>query len=185
MRKTSLFMMITTNGFFEAPGHDLSWHNAGSETFQKFAVENLAGTDTLIFGRRTYDMMAEYWPSEQGVQDDPATAKYMNETRKVVFTHTPLENTWQNVEVSDDVRVKMTVLQSEQGGEIAVLGSSNLCITLLSEGLLDELRLMVNPLAIIAGTTLFDGIDRQYDFDLTATRAFDDGNVLLTYAVKR
>lgn len=178
-------MMVTTNGFFEGPGHDLSWHNANNAEFQKFAIENLANTDTLIFGRTTYDMMASYWPTEMGSADDDETAKYMSATRKVVFTHRPLDNEWQNVETSDDVVGKMTALKNETGGEISVLGSSNLCVTLLREGLLDELRIMVNPLAIAAGTPLFDGIDKQYDFNLTETRTFDNGNVLLTYTVKK
>jgi dihydrofolate reductase len=178
-------MMITANGFFEGEGHDLSWHNANNAEFQKFAVENLATTDTLVFGRTTYDLMASFWPTEQASNDDAETAKYMDETRKVVFTHRPLDNEWHNVETSDDVVGKMMALKNEEGGDISVLGSSNLCVTLLREGLLDELRIMVNPLAITAGTPLFDGIEKQYDFDLTATRTFDNGNVLLTYTVKK
>lgn len=178
-------MMVTANGFFEGKDHDISWHNANNAEFQQFAVENLATTDTLVFGRTTYDLMASYWPTAQGADDDDETAAYMSKTRKVVFTHRPLNNAWQNVEVSDDVVGKMTALKNEQGGDISVLGSSNLCVTLLREGLLDELRIMVNPLAIAAGTPLFDGIEKQYNFALTSTRTFASGNVLLTCTVKK
>lgn len=185
MRKTFLFMMVTANGFFEGTGHDISWHNVSSQAFREFAVANLADTDTLIFGRRTYDLMAEFWPSRQARELEPATATIMHDYRKVVFTANKVDNTWHNVEVSDDVASKMAALRNEEGKDIAVLGSSNLCITLLREGLLDELRIMVNPLVITEGTPLFDGIEKQYDFELTATRTFDDGNVLLTYTVKK
>lgn len=185
MRKTFLFMMVTANGYFEGKDHDISWHNARSKEFQKFAIENLADTDTLVFGRRTYDLMASFWPSDMALSEDPDTAKIMNEYRKVVFTTKPMSDMWQNVEVSDTVVATMTELQNEEGKDIAVLGSSNLCVTLLREGLLDELRIMVNPVAIKEGTPLFDGIEKQYDFQLTNTRVFADGNVLLTYAVTK
>lgn len=185
MRKTFLFMMVTANGFFEGEDHDIRWHNVDSLAFQDFAAINLLNTDTLIFGRRTYDLMAEFWPTEQARQLEPATATIMNDYRKVVFTANKVENAWHNVEVSDDVVSKMATLRDEDGKDIAVLGSNNLCVTLLREGLLDELRIMVNPLAIAKGTPLFDGIEKQYDFDLIATQTFDDGNVLLTYTVKK
>lgn len=129
--------------------------------------------------------MAEFWPSEQAVKSEPETAKIMSEYRKLVFTTTPLGDTWHNVGVSNDVVTKMAELKSEPGKDIAVLGSSNLCVSLLREGLLDELRIMVNPLVIPNGTSLFDGIETRYTFELTNTRTFDDGNVLLTYNVRK
>ncbi|MDB5183884.1 MAG: dihydrofolate reductase [Candidatus Saccharibacteria bacterium] len=176
-------MMVTANGYFEGENHDISWHNARSETFQQFAAENLANTDTLVFGRRTYDLMAAYWPGEDGIQDNLSIAKIMNESHKVAFTHTPLTEDWQNVETSDNVEEKMTSLKNASGKDIAVLGSSNLCVSLLRNGLIDELRIMINPVTITAGTPLFEGIETNYDFTLKNTRTFDDGNVLLTYSV--
>jgi dihydrofolate reductase len=174
-------MMTTLDGYHEGINHDITWHNAANEEFSDFANKQLDEADTLIFGRRTYDMMAGFWPTEQGMEADPETARRMNATRKVVFTHTPPADEWENTEVSDNVTHKIRELKTEDGKDIAVLGSNNLCVTLLREGLLDEIRIMVNPVVTGKGTTLFDGIDNRHDFKLTDTRTFDSGNVLLTY----
>ena len=167
--------MVTLDGYHEGIDHDISWHNAANQEFQDFADAQLDEADTLVFGRRTYDMMASYWPSE-----DDSTAQRMNASRKVVFTHSPLTTDWQPTEASDDIVAKMNELKAEEGKDIAVLGSNELSVSLLREGLLDEIRIMVNPVAIGNGTPLFEGIDR-HNFKLTDTRTFENGNVLLTY----
>lgn len=160
MRKVLLFMMTTLDGYFEGPDHDISWHNADNEEFAKFAEDQLDETDTLIFGRRTYELMAEFWPSEEAIEMDPGTATKMNSLHKVVFSHNPMSTGWQNVESSKDVVKKVQELKSTSGNDIAVLASSNLCLTLIEEGLLDEIRIMINPLVIGEGTPLFDGTDK-------------------------
>jgi dihydrofolate reductase len=183
MRKTFLFMMISLDGFHEGIDHDLSWHNAANDEFGEFANKQLLEADTLVFGRRTYDMMASFWPSDEGMEADPETARLMTEARKVVFTHSPLATQWQNTESSADVKAKLIELKATDGKDIAVLGSNNLCVSLLREGLLDEIRIMINPVVLGKGTPLLEGIER-HNFKLTNTRQFDSGNVLLTYAAE-
>lgn len=182
MRKVFLFMMISLDGYFEGPDHDLSWHNADGDEFQKFAVDQLDTIDTILFGRRTYDMMAEFWPSKQGLETDPETARRMNELPKIVFSHTLKDATWENSRLgSSDVRDEVMKLKQAPGKDIAVFGSSNLCLSLLEDNLLDELRIMVNPIVIGEGTPLFAGINHRTQFKLTSTREFTSGNVLLNY----
>ena len=83
----------------------------------------------------------------------------MNALHKVGFSHTPFEASWENSETSTDPVAYMTELKQKPGKAIAVLGSSNLCVTLLGRhGLLDELRIMVNPIALGAGNPLFAGL---------------------------
>src|SRR5580700_4348164 len=130
MRKAFLFMMITLDGYFEGPDHDISWHNAGGEEFSKFADEQLDETDTLVFGRRTYELMAGFWPSEEAIKLEPGTATRMTSLKKVVFSRNPLSTDWHNVVSSIDVVNKMHELKSAPGKDIAVLGSSNLSLTL-------------------------------------------------------
>lgn len=181
-----LFMMTSLDGFMEGPGNDLSWHHVDEE-FNEFAVKQLDEAETILFGRKTYQLMESYWPSNDGVEDDPVVAGKMNGIQKVVVSHS-LEkveetNLWKNVRlVRENVVEEVRKLKEQPGKPIIVLGSNNLCVTLLKEGLLDEIRIMVNPVIIGKGTSLFAGIDIARTFGLLKTRIFHNGNVLLTYA---
>jgi dihydrofolate reductase len=178
MRKVFLFMMVSLDGYFEGKDHDLSWHNVDEE-FVQFADAQLDEADTLIFGRKTYEMMADYWPNET---EEDSTAVRMNTLRKVVFSHSSLQVDWENTEASTDLVAKINGLKSQEGRDIAVLGSSDLGRGMLEAGLLDEVRIMVNPVFIGDGVTLFEGLSKS--LKLVSTRTFENGNVLLTYTAK-
>lgn len=183
MRKLFLFMMVSLDGYFEGENHDLSWHNVDSE-FVEFAIEQTSSVDAILFGRRTYEMMASFWPSEQTMQTDPGTAKLMNETPKIVFSRTLTQVDWQNSRLATkSVQAEVAELKQQPGKDIAVYGSNNLCLSLMDAGLLDELRIMVNPVAIGRGTPLFAGLDSKLTCRLEKTRTFKNGNVLLTYTL--
>lgn len=175
MRKTFLFMMVSLDGYFEGKDHDLSWHNVDQE-FVDFADRQLDEADTLVFGRKTYEMMAGYWPNEPA---DDSTASRMSTLHKVVFSHEALPVDWVNTEASTDLVAKINELKSQGGKDVAVLGSSHLGKEMLEAGLLDEVRIMINPVFIGGGSTLFDGLSKH--LVLTSTRSFTNGNVLLTY----
>ncbi len=180
-----LFMMTSLDGYMEGLGHDLSWHNVDAE-FNDFAVRQLEEADTILFGRKTYQLMESFWPSKQGLEDDPVVAKLMNETPKVVVSHS-LQNVtetdiWKHVTlIKDNIAEEIEKLKHLPGKDIIVLGSNNLCVTLLEQGLLDELRIMINPVVIGNGTTLFKGIKNKHKLKLVNTREFHNGNMLLTY----
>ena len=174
-------MMVTLDGYFEGEDHDLSWHNTDEE-FTKFSEEQLDTTDTLIFGRKTYETMAGYWPTQHALVKDHGTAVRMNAHHKVVFTHAAFDVDWENTVVSTDLTEKIKALKSQNGKDIAVLGSSHLGKEMLEAGLLDEVRIMVNPVFIGKGSTLFGGLNKE--LKLTSTRTFKNGNVLLSYAAK-
>ena len=177
-----LFMMVSLDGYFEGKNHDLSWHNANNAEFSNYANQQTASLDTIIFGKRTYDMMANFWPKPIGIKAEPVTAKLMNNAHKVVVSHKQFEPEWQNTRVlSGDIKQELSKLKTKASKDIAVFGSSNLCISLLEMKLLDELRIMVNPVVLGAGTPLFAGIKNKLDLKLLNTRQFDSGNVLLTY----
>ena len=84
MRKIFLFMMVSLDGFFEGPDHELDWHNVDAE-FNEFAAEQLNEVDTLLFGWKTYELMAGYWPTELAKQDSPVIAEKMNSLPKLFF----------------------------------------------------------------------------------------------------
>jgi dihydrofolate reductase len=182
MPKVFLFMMISLDGYFEGKDHDLSWHNVDAE-FNDFAAEQLHDVGGLIFGRRTYELMADYWPAQKDEPDQVATI--MNQTRKLVVSRSLSSADWHNTKVvRDDIPEALNGLRQLTGKDLAVLGSSNLCLTLLKLHLLDEVRVMVNPVVIGSGTTLFHGIEEKLELRLTKNRQFESGNILLTYAPK-
>lgn len=178
-------MMVSLDGYIEGPDHDLSWHNVDEE-FNNFAISQLNETDTILFGRKTYELMESFWPTEQGIKDDPVVAEKMNFTPKIVFSKTlekvEEKENWKNVKlIKDGVKEEIEKLKRKQGKNIAVLGSNNFCITLLELGILDEVRIMLNPVVIGKGTPLFEGISKRVEFKLTKTRNFKSGNILLYY----
>lgn len=184
-RKLFLFMMTSLDGYMEGENHDLSWHNVDEE-FNTFAVEQMQEADTIVFGRKTYQLMESFWPSKAGRDDDPVVAQLMNSTRKIVFSKT-LDKVvetehWKNVTLfKKNIAEEIKNLKQEEGKSIVVLGSNNLCVSLLKQQLLDEIRIMVNPVVIGKGTPLFAGIKEKVAFEHTKTKEFTNGNVLLYY----
>jgi len=184
MRKIFLFMMVTLDGYFEGEDRDISWHNAGNKEFEDFAHEQNNSMDTILFGKRTYDLMASFWPTAEGRGADKATADWMDAARKVVVSSEPFVSTWQNVTViSENVADEIRKIKQEPGTDIALLGSNMLCVSLMEEGLVDEFRIMVNPVAIGKGTQLFAGLKKRMNFKLGDTRKFESGNILNTYTL--
>jgi dihydrofolate reductase len=181
MRKVFLFNMVTLDGFFEGPNQDLSWHNVDEE-FNEFAIRQLNEVDTLLFGRVTYQGMASYWPTEFAISDDPVVAGLMNSLPKIVFSKTLDTAEWNNSRlVKEDVAEEVSQLKQQPGKDIAIFGSSDLAVTLAEHGLIDEYRIIVNPVFLGGGKPLLKGIQDRLKLKLIRTRIFDSGNVLLYY----
>ena len=183
MRKVFLFDMVTLDGFFEGPNQDISWHNVDDE-FNEFAINQLNDVDALLFGRVTYQGMASYWPTEAAKRDDPIIAGLMNSLPKIVFSKTLDSVEWNNTElVKDTKRVveEVSKLKQQPGKDIAIFGSSDLASALAEHGLIDEYRIMVNPVFLGNGRPLLRGIKNKLNLKLFKTKIFDSGNVLLYY----
>jgi dihydrofolate reductase len=182
VRKTILFMLTTLDGFYEGPNADISWHNVDEE-FNEFAIEQTQTAGALLFGRKTYEMMAAYWPTPEAVASDPVVAGWMNSLPKYVFSATLRSADWNNTTlVSGDAAAEVARLKEQPGKDLFVFGSSDLAASLLAGGQLDELRVMVNPLVLGTGKSLFAGVVGQHKLNLLRTRTFRSGNVLLFYA---
>jgi len=178
MRKISLFMNVSLDGYFEDAEHGIS----GFKTdFNAFSSGKGSPVDALLFGHRTYEMM-KFWSTPQAQEVMPEIASYMNEKRKIVASHAPFEPGWQNVQVgSGDVPATVKALKEQPGQDILIFGSNNLCVSLIQAGLLDECQIQVNPVVFGAGTTLFQGLPQKLDLKLIETRPFPSGAVLLVY----
>ena len=183
-------MMVSLDGYIEGENHDLSWHNTDQE-FNTFAAKQMQEMGAILLGHRTYNLMHSYWPAATPTDPgDAIVAQVMNTLPKYVFSRTlkkvKEEQNWRNIHIiKDNIGETLAQLKKEEGKDIAVLGSNNACVTLLELGLLDEIRIMINPIALGKGTPLFTGIPEKKQFTLTDTKRFLNGNVLLTYSVNK
>lgn len=181
MSKLYVFNFITLDGFFEGPNRNISWHNVDGE-FNDFAIAQLNATECLLFGRVTYDLMASYWPTSAALADDPIVAGKMNGLPKVVFSRTLSKAEWNNTRlVKENIGEEISKLKEKPGKDLAVFGSANLSLTLLRLGLIDEFRIIVNPVVLGKGRSMFEGVPGQIRLKLLNMRAFQSGNVLLSY----
>lgn len=181
MRNLILFNLMTLDGFFEGPNHDISWHNVDEE-FNDFAFEQIFSVETILFGRVTYEMMASFWPTPEAMQTDPVISNLMNTWPKIVYSRTLKEATWNNTrlvngEAVDDV----SALKQQTGKDLIIFGSANLAASLTRAGLIDEYRIMINPVILGRGVPLFQKADVPLKVELSKSRVFHNGNVLLYY----
>ena len=182
MPKLILFNMMTIDGFFEGANEELDWHHVDPE-FNEFAIGQLDSASALIFGRKTYELMAGYWPTPDGIKDDPDVADRMNSIPKMVFSGTLHQAGWTNTKlIKSIVKEEIENLKQQSGKDIFILGSANLATTFRQLGLIDEYRVMVNPIILGKGNPLFPLSDKRESLVLTKTRPFRNGNVLLIYS---
>jgi dihydrofolate reductase len=184
MRKIILFNLITVDGYFEGPAANINWHNVDQE-FNGFAIAQMKTADTLLFGRKTYELMAGYWPMEEAIKNDPVVAGLMNSFDKIVFSKTLEKAEWNNTKlIKDNVLEEIKKLKSVPGKDVLILGSAELSSTLIKHDLIDELRLLINPVILGNGTPMFKNIQEKTDLQLLKTKVFGNGNVLVNYLIK-
>jgi dihydrofolate reductase len=181
MRKLSVFNLVTLDGYFAGPNGDISWHNVDTE-FQEYAEKNSNSGNTLLFGRLTYELMASYWSSPEALKNDPVVAQGMNRSPKIVFSRTLDKAAWANTRlVKDDMLGEVRKLKQQDGKGLTILGSGAIVAQLAQAGLIDEYQIMLNPVVLGKGKTMFEGIENRLALKLISTRSFANGNVLLHY----
>jgi len=182
MGKLNVFNSVSLDGYFVDRAGGMGWaHNeAADPEWDAFVNGNASGGGLLVFGRITYQMMAGYWPTREAARDNPEVARGINAAPKVVFSRTLREAAWNNTRVlPGDLPSEIRSLK--RTGDVAVLGSGNLVSQLVAEGLVDELQLVVVPVILGSGRTMFEGLRGPLRVKRTSTRAFRNGNVLLCY----
>jgi dihydrofolate reductase len=126
--------------------------------------------------------MARYWPTERAQADDPAIVHLMNSTSKIVFSRESIRADWSNTRLITEHAIdELAKMKIQPGGNMCVLGSSNLCVSLMQANLIDEWRVMINPVLLGRGNTVYDGITDRLRLKHTGTKIFKSGNVLLYY----
>ncbi len=184
MGKLIVFNSVSLDGFFVDMNGDMQWaYNANKdEEWDAFVASNASGGGVLVFGRITYELMNSYWPTPAAAQAFPIVAERMNNLRKVVFSRTLAEATWNNTKlVKEGVAAEIRTMKNEPGNDMAILGSGNIVSQLAQEELIDEYQMVMIPVVLGKGRTMFDGIKIKLSLKLAKTRAFGNGNVLLCY----
>jgi dihydrofolate reductase len=182
MRKIIAGLFISLDGVVEAPDQ---WHFPYFNDEMGAAVDATLGTaDTLLFGRKTYDSFAGAWPAREAAGgEDAAFAKTFGDARKIVVSNQQLEFTWRNSEqLKGDLVEAVAALKSEPGdSNIALSGSLSVVRQLLAAGLLDELHLLVHPIAVRKGMRLFDEGETPIPLTLISSETFQTGVLNLVY----
>ena len=183
MRKLIVFNSVTADGYFTDKNNDMSWaHRQGDPEWNDFVAENAKSGGELVFGRVTYEMMKSFWPTPMAAAQFPDVAKGMNESPKVVFSRTMAAATWNNTRlIKGDLENEVRKLKDESGDHLVVMGSGTIVSQLAQAGLVDEYQMVLNPIVLGAGRTMFEGVKDKINLTLTGTRAFKNGNVVLKY----
>ena len=185
MSKLSAFLFLTLNGFYKGPEEDISWHNHGEEE-TRFSEEMLSLDNILIFGRKTYEMMADFWTTDMAYEMSPTVADGMSSAEKIVFSRQAIpDEIWENSRfITDDLIESVRRLKQTEQKNMTILGSGTIVSQLASHNLIDEYQIMIDPVVLDHGTPLFAGTQHAINLKLTETRPFPDGTVLLTYQTR-
>ena len=182
MRNVVLSMVVPLDGYIEGENGDISWHVWDSD-MQDYMADFLDTADTLFYGRRAYELMLKYWPgAEHDItmsETDRAFARKMNELNKIVFSRTLTEVEWKAQLVKENAVQKVNELKKLAGKDMILFGGAEIAATFMTHNLLDEYRLIINPVVLGKGKSLFNGTDQH--FKLTKMETFRCGNVLLVY----
>lgn len=183
MAKVISTLFISADGVAEI---DPDWHFPYfDENMGRAVDEDYQTADVLLIGRVTYDSFAGAWPDrEQAGGEDASLAKKLGDMRKVVISRQPLEFSWRNTElIQGDLLGAVNALKADAGIKgILIPGSISVVQQLLGAGLVDELRLLVHPVAARKGRRLFDEGDAAYHLRVLATEAYPTGVIRVIYS---
>lgn len=190
MRKLIMKMSMSIDGFVSGPNGEKDWvFKTGDEQSKAWAVEQSWDASLIIMGRKSFELMAPYWPTSS----DPYAAP-MNEIPKAVFTQkgfkgidlgqSPAAASWTNAQVFDgDLAGEIRLLKAEQGKPIAAIGGASFMRSLIATGLVDEFRLVIHPVVLGAGQPIFDGLTKPLYMKLIDVKAFPGGTTVHTYGI--
>ena len=183
MRKLLVFNSVTVDGYFTDQNGDMSWaHKQDDPEWNAFTTENAKSGGELLFGRITYELMASFWPTPAAEKIAPVIAENMNKAPKVVFSRSMEKASWNNTRViKGDLAEEIRKLKEAPGDGLVLMGSGSIISQIALAGVIDEYQMVVNPLALGKGRTMFEGIKDKLNLTLTSTQAFQNGNVLLSY----
>ena len=184
MRKLIVFNHVSVDGYFVDANGTMYWAKTRKDDaeWNAFVAENTSGNGPLLFGRKTYELMIQYWPTPMAKQHDARVADRMNKLTKIVFSKTLNDVSWSNTElIKGDLVEEVGRMKQEPGEGITILGSGTLVAQLADAGLIDEYHVVVNPLVLGRGRTMFEGVKDKLELKPVKSRSFGNGCVYLVY----
>lgn len=191
MRRLFLHMIVSLDGFIEGPNRELDWHFVDDE-FEEYINDVLRSIDGMLFGRVAFQLLADYWPTaaENPVAAaNPSSPKrhieaahMMNELPKYVVSTTLKKTEWNNSHIiGEQVAEQIAKLKQQPRKDIALFAGAGLAATLMQLDLIDEYRIVLNPVLVGSGTRLFKGGYDRLNLKLLKTKTFRSGAVVLSY----
>ncbi|MCB0279349.1 MAG: dihydrofolate reductase family protein [Calditrichaeota bacterium] len=182
MGTISSFTFISLDGYYKDLSDDISWHQHDAEG-AKFSEDSLSNGNALLFGRKTYQLMASFWPSPAAHDAFPAVAEGMNKAKKFVISNSLKSVDWANTTIINGDWIKQ-ITELKQTLNITILGSGSILSQLAERGLIDYFQVMIDPLVLGAGTAIFSGIKEQINLRLSDSHVFKSGKILLNYQAR-
>ena len=186
MPRVNMFNNVSLDGYFTDASNDMSWAHAGGDDpeVREFTAANARGTSALVFGRVTYEMMAAFWPTPMAAQMMPEVAAGMNRAPKYVFSRSLQRADWANTTIlSGDPAAEIARLKRDEGPDLTILGSGSIVKQLTAASLIDDYQLMLCPVILGGGRTLFGGTPGRPTLKLANSRIFNNGREFLHYTV--
>lgn len=195
-RQITMFNRVSADGYFSGADGNLDWVVPDQEV-DKEGVAGIPETDTVLFGRRTYEMFEKFWPhvlEDSPTAPDPhmpgrkseelrAFATMLNEANKLVFSRTLKAATWKNSRLFHDFDPSaIEAMKSQPGKGMIIFGSGTIVSLLTQHGLIDEYHFVVSPILLGKGRTLLNDMPKSAKLKLVETKAYPSGNVRLRYA---
>ena len=189
MRKIISFAHISLDGFVAGLNGELDWVKVDEEIFSHVG-KRISEGDTALYGRVTYQMMEDYWPS---AGDKPTAtgheiehSKWYNKAHKIVLSKTLNASDLTNTEViSDNLSQRVNEIRQQAGEDILLFGSPTATHSLIQQDLIDGYWLFVNPIILGQGIPLFEVMKDKIKLKLLTTRQFNNGVTELNYTVER
>ncbi|NRQ34007.1 dihydrofolate reductase [Nonomuraea sp. NN258] len=182
MRRLFLHINVSLDGYITTPAGDIDWRFADEE-FERHIDALLESIDGMVFGRTAFEQLAAYWPTA-GDEVSATQRRRMHELPKYVMSRTLRRTRWHNSHVlGEDLAAGLLELKRQGGRDLALFAGGQAATSAVRLGVVDQLRLVINPVLLGGGTRLFDDTYPTTDLQLTDTHRFASGALLLTYDV--
>lgn len=195
MRRIVMFNRVTADGYFAGPDGNLDWV-VPDKAIDRLGAEAVKRFDTVLFGRRTYELFEAFWPhaiDDSPTSPDPHETKgqspemrtmaiFLNESTKLVFSNTLKDVTWRNSRLLHEIDPReIEAIKRQPGKDMIIFGSGSVVTQLTQHRLIDEYQFVVSPVLLGTGRPLLSSVSTKLALDLQEAKRYPSGNVMLRY----